>query len=281
MTAKVIDGKKIAAIIREKIKQEVLALKIPPCLAVVLVGDDPASATYVSSKEKACAEVGFSSIVKRLPGDTSEKELLKLVKQYNKDPHVHGILVQVPLPKQIDELKVIMTIDPAKDVDGFHPMNAGKLMVGEKSGLVSCTPLGIIELIKSTGIELKGKRAVVVGRSNMVGKPVALLLLQEHCTVTIAHSRTADLPAVVREADIVVAAVGKTKLVTADMVKPGAVVIDVGTNRVDGKLVGDVDYASVAEKAGFITPVPGGVGPMTITMLLKNTLLAYKHQLGV
>jgi methylenetetrahydrofolate dehydrogenase (NADP+)/methenyltetrahydrofolate cyclohydrolase len=276
MTATIIDGKKIAAEICERIKQEVMTLKSPPGLAVILVGDDPASVTYVSMKEKNCKEVGFQSFVKRLPADTSEKELLKLIKQFNNNDHVHGILVQLPVPDHINELKITFAISPEKDVDGLHPVNAGKLLLGDNTGLVPCTPAGVIELIKSTGVALKGKRAVVVGRSNIVGKPVALLLLREHCTVTICHSRTQDLGSVIRDADIVVAAVGSTKLVTADMVKEGAVVIDVGTNRVDGKLVGDVDYEAVSQKAGYITPVPGGVGPMTRALLLKNTMQAYK-----
>jgi len=277
MTAQIINGEAIAKKIRENIAQEILTLKTPPGLAVILVGSDPASQNYVNMKEKNCLEVGFQSFVKRLPAETTEKELLKLIKQLNTNDHVHGILVQLPLPDHINELKVIMTIAPEKDVDGFHPINAGKLLVGDATGLVPCTPAGVVELIKSTGVELKGKHAVVIGRSNIVGKPVALLLLQEHCTVTICHSRTQDLAAVVRSGDIVVAAVGKAKLVTGDMIKPGAIVIDVGTNRVDGKLTGDVVFDEVSKVAGYITPVPGGVGPMTRAYLLKNTMQAYKN----
>ena len=277
MTAQIINGEAIAKKIRENIAQEILTLKTPPGLAVILVGSDPASQNNVNMKEKNCLEVGFQSFVKRLPAETTEKELLKLIKQLNTNDHVHGILVQLPLPDHINELKVIMTIAPEKDVDGFHPINAGKLLVGDATGLVPCTPAGVVELIKSTGVELKGKHAVVIGRSNIVGKPVALLLLQEHCTVTICHSRTQDLAAVVRSGDIVVAAVGKAKLVTGDMIKPGAIVIDVGTNRVDGKLTGDVVFDEVSKVAGYITPVPGGVGPMTRAYLLKNTMQAYKN----
>lgn len=278
MSAQIIDGRKIAAKIREGIKTEVLAMKEPPGLAVVLVGDNPASGSYVRMKEKACQDVGIQSFVKRLPADTPEKELLKLVRQLNKNEHVHGILVQLPLPKHINEKKVTTTILPEKDVDGFHAVNAGKLFSGDLTGLIPCTPQGIIELIKSTGLEMKGKRAVVIGRSNIVGKPVAILLLNEHCTVTLGHSRTKDLDKVVKEADIVIAAVGKPNLITQDMVKEGAVVIDVGSNKVGDKWVGDVDFEGVSKKAGFITPVPGGVGPMTIALLLRNTLLAQKKQ---
>ncbi|MBU0580606.1 MAG: bifunctional methylenetetrahydrofolate dehydrogenase/methenyltetrahydrofolate cyclohydrolase FolD [Candidatus Margulisbacteria bacterium] len=278
MVAKVIDGNKLAAEIKERIKKEVLALETPPGLAVILVGEDPASTTYVRMKEKDCHEVGIQSFVKRLPEDTPEKELLKLIRQLNKNEHVHGILVQLPLPKHISEKKVMATILPEKDVDGFHAINAGKLFSGDPTGLVACTPKGVIELIKSTGVEMKGKNAVVIGRSNIVGKPVSILLLNEHCTVTICHSRTQDLPGVIRQADIVVAAIGKAKMITADMIKEEAIVIDVGINRVEGKLVGDVDYEEVAKKASFITPVPGGVGPMTRALLLQNTLDAQKKQ---
>ncbi len=279
MSAQIINGEARAKKIREEIAQEILTLKSPPGLAVILVGEDPASQNYVNMKEKNCLEVGFQSFVKRLPAETTEKELLKLIKQLNTNDHVHGILVQVPLPDHINEMKVIMAIAPEKDVDGFHPINCGKLLIGDRTGLVSCTPAGIIDLIKSTGVDMKGKHAVVIGRSNIVGKPVALLLLQEHCTVTICHSRTQDLAAVVRQADIIVAAVGKAKLVTGDMVKEGAIVIDVGTNRVDGKLTGDVVFEEASKKAGYITPVPGGVGPMTRAYLLRNTMQAYKQLL--
>lgn len=279
MSAQIIDGRKIAADIRENIKKEVAALKNPPGLAVIIVGNNPASASYVGMKEKACAEVGIQSFKKHLPEATSEKELIKLIRQLNKNEHVHGILVQLPLPKHINEKKVMKNILPAKDVDGFHPENAGKLFSGDNTGLVPCTPQGIIELIKSTGSSLVGKNAVVVGRSNIVGKPVSILLLNEHCTVTICHSRTQNLDEVVRNGDIVVVAIGRTKMVTANMVKEGAIVIDVGSNRVEDKWAGDVDFEGVAQKAAHITPVPGGVGPMTIAFLLKNTLLAQELQI--
>lgn len=277
MTASIIDGKAVSKLLRKEITEGVERIKaekgITPGLAVVLVGDDPASQTYVRNKEKSCIKVGMHSEVHRLPAETSEEELLKLVDQLNKDPKLHGILVQLPLPRHIDENKIIEAIDPAKDVDGFHPVNAGRLLIGQDSFL-PCTPFGIMELLKQENVELKGKHAVVVGRSNIVGKPIALLLLQEHATVTICHSRTADLGAMTRQADVLVVAVGRPNFITGDMIKPGAVVIDVGINRVEDGLVGDVDYESAKEVAGKITPVPGGVGPMTITMLLRNTLLA-------
>lgn len=277
MTAKIIDGKEIAATIRTEIKTEVERFTAEtgkaPGLAVVLVGEDPASQTYVKSKHKACKELGMYSEVHKLAADASQDEVLALVNKLNADPAIHGILVQLPVPKHIDEKLILNTIDPKKDVDGFHPINVGRLSIGERS-LVPCTPAGCIELIERAGYDISGKNAVVVGRSNIVGKPVAMLLLQKNATVTICHSRTKDLTAVCRGADILVVAIGKPKFVTADMVKPGAVVIDVGINRVDGKLVGDVDYEPVAEVAAAITPVPGGVGPMTITMLMKNTLQA-------
>ncbi|MFC1517071.1 bifunctional methylenetetrahydrofolate dehydrogenase/methenyltetrahydrofolate cyclohydrolase FolD [Candidatus Margulisiibacteriota bacterium] len=278
MSAKIIDGKKIAADIREKIKKEILSLKDPPGLAVILVGKDPASSAYVRMKEKDCQEVGIQSFHKDLPEDVPEKELLKLIRQLNKNEHVHGILVQLPLPKHINEKKVMATILPEKDVDGFHAVNAGKLLSGDTTGLTPCTPKGIVDLIKSTGVEMAGKRAVIIGRSNIVGKPVTILLMNENCTVTVCHSKTKDLPAVIREGDIVVAAIGRAKMITADMVKEGAIVIDVGINRVEGKLVGDVDYDEVVKKAAYITPVPGGVGPMTRALLLTNTLEAQKKQ---
>lgn len=278
MSAKIIDGKKIAADIRAEIKKEIMALKEPPGLAVILVGNDPASAAYVRMKEKDCKEVGIQSFHKDLPENATEKELLKLIRQLNKNEHVHGILVQLPIPKHINEKKVMATILPEKDVDGFHAVNAGKLLSGDKTGLVSCTPAGIIDLIKSTGVAMSGQRAVIIGRSNIVGKPVTILLMNENCTVTVCHSKTKDLPGVIREGDIVVAAIGRPKMITADMVKEGAIVIDVGINRVDGKLVGDVDYDEVVKKASFITPVPGGVGPMTRALLLKNTLEAQSRQ---
>jgi len=247
---------------------------LTPGLAVVLVGTDPASQVYVGHKEKACKEVGFHSEVYRLPATTSQKELLELIEKLNSDSKIHGILVQLPLPKHLNEKEIINKISPTKDVDGFHPISAGALLIGEK-GLQPCTPKGCIHLIKQTGIEISGKKAVVVGRSNIVGKPIALMLLQENATVTICHSRTKDLQAELLQADIVVAAVGKVNFITADMIKPGAVVIDVGINRLEnGKLAGDVNFEKVKEKAAWITPVPGWVGPMTIAMLLKNTLEA-------
>ncbi|MFH1709625.1 MAG: bifunctional methylenetetrahydrofolate dehydrogenase/methenyltetrahydrofolate cyclohydrolase FolD [bacterium] len=274
---KLIDGKARAKEIRETLKSEVSALKakgINPKLTVVLVGDDPASHIYVSNKEKACAEVGILSEAHRLPANTRESDLIKLVEKLNKDKTVHGILVQLPMPDHIVEENVINSILPSKDVDGLGMQNMGLLVKGEGDPLIPCTPQGVMDLIHSTGIEVKGKHAVVVGRSNLVGKPAAILLLREHATVTQCHSRTVDLGAVTRQADILVAAIGKSKLITADMVKPGAVVIDVGTVRTAAGLSGDVDFEKVKEVAGFITPVPGGVGPMTIAMLLKNTLKA-------
>jgi methylenetetrahydrofolate dehydrogenase (NADP+)/methenyltetrahydrofolate cyclohydrolase len=272
----IIDGNKIAQDIRNEVRQSALALKeqkgIIPGLAVVLVGEDPASQIYVGKKAKACAEVGFLSREYKLPAETDEEKLLKIIRKLNKDKLIHGILVQLPLPKHISTEKIIAAIDPHKDVDGFHPYNVGGLVTGTPL-FVPCTPRGIMELIARTGIDLKGKEAVVVGRSNIVGKPIALLLLAQHATVTICHSRTKDLPAVIRRADILIAAVGKAHMIKADMVKDGAIVIDVGVNRLEnGKLAGDVDFDEVAPKASYITPVPGGVGPMTIAMLMKNTL---------
>ncbi len=279
--SKLIDGKQIAKEIRVELKKEVDALKEKtgkvPGLAVVLVGEDPASATYVRMKGKACEEAGFLSRTHRLSENTTQKELLDLVKQLNDDDEIHGILVQLPLPDGLDEQEVLYTIDPEKDVDGFHPFNVGRLMTGDPS-FVPCTPRGVIELLDRSGVEIKGKRAVVIGRSNIVGKPVALLLLQKHATVTICHSRTQDLPGVVREADIVVAAVGRPEMVKGDWIKEGAIVIDVGVNRVgEKKLVGDVAFDEAKEVASLITPVPGGVGPMTIAMLLQNTLESFKN----
>jgi len=274
--ANIIDGNKIAQDIRNEVRHKVVDLKehsgITPGLAVVLVGEDPASQVYVGRKAKACAEVGFLSREYKLSADTSEDKLLSLIDALNKDPLIHGILVQLPLPKNISTDKIIAAIDPHKDVDGFHPYNVGGLVTGSPL-FVPCTPRGIMELIARTGINLKGKEAVVVGRSNIVGKPMAMLLLAQHATVTICHSRTKDLPAVTRRADILIAAVGKPHMIKADMVKEGAAVIDVGVNRLEnGKLAGDVAFDEVAPKASFITPVPGGVGPMTIAMLMKNTL---------
>jgi len=272
----IIDGNKIAQAIRNEVRQSAISLKeqkgIVPGLAVVLVGEDPASQIYVGKKAKACAEVGFLSREYKLPADTSEIKLLEIIAELNKDQLIHGILVQLPLPKNISTDKIIATIDPYKDVDGFHPYNVGGLITGSPL-FIPCTPQGIMELIARTGIDLKGKEAVMVGRSNIVGKPMALLLLAQHATVTICHSRTKDLPAVTRRADILIAAVGKPHMIKANMVKDGVIVIDVGVNRLEnGKLVGDVDFNEVAPKASFITPVPGGVGPMTIAMLMKNTL---------
>lgn len=275
--ANIINGKEISAAIREEIKAEVQGMSVRPGLAVVLVGDDPASAVYVRNKSKACAEVGIYSEVYRLPEETGRGQLLGLIEQLNQSPLIHGILVQLPLPKHLDPEEVIMAIDPAKDVDAFHPVNVGKIMIGNYDFL-PCTPAGVMELLHRSGIEVSGKECVVIGRSNIVGKPQAMLLLHENATVTVCHSKTRDLPSVCRRADILVSAVGKPKFVTADMVKDGAVIIDVGMNRDEnGKLCGDVDFEPVSEKASYITPVPGGVGPMTITMLLKNTVTAAKR----
>ncbi|MBH0239284.1 bifunctional methylenetetrahydrofolate dehydrogenase/methenyltetrahydrofolate cyclohydrolase FolD [Methylobrevis albus] len=280
MVASVIDGKKIANELHVEIRAKADALAashgVVPGLAVVLVGEDPASAVYVRNKVKATAECGLKSFEFKLPAETSEAEVLGIVERLNKDPDVHGILVQLPLPKHIDSDKVLGLIDPDKDVDGFHPLNAGRLSVG-LPGFVPCTPRGSAILIEKVQPDLSGLHAVVIGRSNIVGKPMAQLLLQKNATVTIAHSRTKDLPAVCRTADILVAAVGRPEMVKADWVKPGAIVIDVGINRITtpegkGKLVGDVAYAECAEVAGAITPVPGGVGPMTIACLMLNTL---------
>jgi methylenetetrahydrofolate dehydrogenase (NADP+)/methenyltetrahydrofolate cyclohydrolase len=274
MTAKIIDGKAIAKEIRSDLKLKVAQLTKEgrqPGLAVVLVGDDPASAVYVRSKKRACEEIGVNSLVHRLPEDTTQDELLGLVEQLNQDPHIHGILVQLPLPKGLDEEIVINAISPQKDVDGFHPINVGNLHIGQE-GFVPCTPAGVVELVKRTGVPIAGQNVVVLGRSNIVGKPVASLFLRENATVTICHSRTKDVAAECRRADILIAAVGRPQLVQKDWVKPGAVVIDVGINRVDGAIVGDVHFEEVQEVAGAITPVPGGVGPMTIAMLLKATV---------
>lgn len=276
MSAVLIDGKAIAAQLRTDLAgrvREIRSTGLVPGLAVVIVGDDPASAIYVNMKKRACEELGIYSEVHALPAQTTQEELLGLVGTLNSDPRIHGILVQLPLPDHIDEQVIIAAIRPDKDVDGFHPVNLGALAAGRK-GFVPCTPAGIIRLIESTGVSIKGKDCVVVGRSIIVGKPTALLLLQQNGTVTICHSRTVDLAEKCRKADILVVAVGKPGLITGDMVKPGAVVIDVGTNRVDGRLVGDVDFEAARQSAGFITPVPGGVGPMTIAMLMENTVQA-------
>jgi methylenetetrahydrofolate dehydrogenase (NADP+)/methenyltetrahydrofolate cyclohydrolase len=289
MTARLIDGKSAAAALRARVAEAAAAFKHhsgrAPGLAVVLVGEDPASAVYVRSKGKATVEAGMESFEHKLPAETSEEDLLALVDRLNADPAVDGILVQLPLPGHIDADRVLTRIDPDKDVDGFHPVNAGRLAVG-LPGFVACTPLGCLKLLRAELGNLSGLDAVVIGRSNIVGKPMAQLLLADSCTVTIAHSRTRDLPAVVRRADIVVAAVGRPEMVRGDWLKPGATVIDVGINRIgdgDGKsrLVGDVDFASASEVAGAITPVPGGVGPMTIACLMRNTLVAAHRRTGL
>ncbi len=278
---KIIDGKQISAEIKEEMKAEVAALNesgVSVGLAVVLVGNDPASKVYVGNKKKACEALGIVSSEYLLPEDTSEETLLSLVDKLNRDDSVDGILVQLPLPSHLDEKKIINAISPDKDVDAFHPINVGKIMIGDYT-FAPCTPAGIIELIERSGICLEGKSCTVIGRSNIVGKPMSMLLLHKNATVTICHSRTKNLAEVVAQADVVVAAVGRAKFVTADMVKEGAVVIDVGINRMaDGKLCGDVDFESVAPKCSYITPVPGGVGPMTIAMLMKNTVAAAKQK---
>ncbi|HWK39367.1 MAG TPA: bifunctional methylenetetrahydrofolate dehydrogenase/methenyltetrahydrofolate cyclohydrolase FolD [Hyphomicrobium sp.] len=289
MTAFVIDGKVIAAKVRSDVAADVARLKAEhgfvPGLAVVLVGEDPASKVYVRNKAQQTVEVGMQSFEHKLAEDTPEEVVLDLVRKLNADPAVNGILVQMPLPKHMDSNKVLELIDPLKDVDGFHPMNVGRLSIGERA-LAPCTPVGSVILARSFKDDLSGLNAVVVGRSNIVGKPMAQLLLRENCTVTIAHSRTKDLPDVVRSADLVVAAIGKPEFVKGDWIKPGAIVIDVGINRVlkedgKGKIVGDVEYAAAAQVAGAITPVPGGVGPMTIACLLKNTVEAALMQRGL
>ena len=293
--ATLIDGTAIGRMVREDVARDVARLKalgVVPGLSVVLVGDDPASGVYVRSKGKACEEAGMRGETIRLPADTSEAQLLEQVDALNADPRVHGILVQMPLPKHMSADKVIRRIRPEKDVDGFHPMNVGKLSIGERDGLVPCTPAGAIELLVRSGVETRGKDAVIVGRSNIVGKPMAALLLQDapggNATVTVCHSRTADLAAHTRRADILIAAIGKPEMITGDMIKPGAVVIDVGINRVDDRtspkgyrIVGDVAFASARQVASLITPVPGGVGPMTIAMLMKNTVRAAAQIAGV
>ncbi|WP_028504573.1 bifunctional methylenetetrahydrofolate dehydrogenase/methenyltetrahydrofolate cyclohydrolase FolD [Ruminococcus sp. FC2018] len=282
--SQIIDGKAVSAQVKEEIRLETEKLKqqgIEIGLAVVIVGNDPASQVYVRNKEKACETVGFNSYKYALPEETTEQELLELVDKLNKEDKVDGILVQLPLPKHLDDKIIINNIRPDKDVDAFHPVNVGKIMIGDYSFL-PCTPAGVMELIKSTGTEIAGKECVVIGRSNIVGKPQAMLLLHQSGTVTICHSKTKDLAKVASRADILVAAVGRAKMITADYVKQGAVVIDVGMNRDEnGKLCGDVDFESVKDKASFITPVPGGVGPMTIAMLMKNTLTAGKEHHGV
>ena len=281
MSAQPIDGKALAQEIRQEIAKDIELLVVQtgvrPGLAVVLVGDDPASAVYVRNKKKACDTAGLYVNDHALPATTRQEELLKLIDQLNNDPKIHGILVQLPLPNQIDSQRVLNAVSPDKDADGFHPYNIGRLMAGDPV-FVPCTPKGVMRMIESAGQSIKGKRAVVLGRSNIVGKPVAMLLMHQHATVTICHSRTIDLPGMCKEADILVAAIGKAQFVTSDMVKPGAVVIDVGINRLgDGRLVGDVDFEPVKEVAGWLSPVPGGVGPMTIAMLLANTLEGAKR----
>lgn len=296
MSAEIISGKEIAAAIRAETADRVAALKekqdFVPGLATVLVGEDPASQSYVGMKNKAAKELGIYSRQITLDESTSEEELLGLVESLNADPQIHGILVQLPLPKQIDESKILLAIDPAKDVDGFHPVNVGKVSTGDRDAIAPCTPAGVIEMLMRSGNDPSGKHAVVVGRSNIVGKPMASLLVQKakggNATVTVCHSRTPDLGAMTRMADILIVAIGWPNTVTADMVKPGAVVIDVGTNRVDDdtrergwRLVGDVAFDEVKEVASAITPVPGGVGPMTITMLMANTVAAGMRQAGI
>ncbi len=280
----IIDGKQIAQHLKEEMREQVAALSAlygrKPCLDVIIVGENPASMSYVRSKIKATEYCGFDGELIQLPETVSQEELLRIIGERNENDYVDGILVQLPLPKHIDEQAVIEAISPEKDVDGFHPTNVAKLWLDQKT-IVPCTPMGVMALLEQSGTPLQGRHAVVVGRSNIVGKPVAKLLLDKNCTVTIAHSRTADLAATCREADILVVAVGRPQMITADMVKPGATVIDVGINRIaDGRLVGDVDYKSVAPIAGAITPVPGGVGPMTITMLMRNTIECYKQRIN-
>lgn len=271
----IIDGKKISTEIKDELKEQVAKLKaegVEVTLAVVKVGEDPASAVYVRNKEKACEYIGINSKKIEMPEETTEEKLLNLVNDLNTDPAINGILVQLPLPKHIDENKILLAIDPMKDVDGFHPVNVGKMVIGEESFL-PCTPAGIIEMIKRSGLDIEGKECVIIGRSNIVGKPMAILMLRENATVTVTHSRTKDLPEVCKRADIIVAALGKAKFVTKDFVKDGAIIIDVGMDRdEDGKLCGDVDFDEVEPIASAITPVPGGVGPMTVTMLLVNCL---------
>jgi methylenetetrahydrofolate dehydrogenase (NADP+)/methenyltetrahydrofolate cyclohydrolase len=284
VSAQLIEGKKISDEIREKIREQTAVLKergVVPGLAVVLVGEDPASKVYVGSKEKACVAMGFYSEVHRLPADVTQEKLLAVIDKLNNQSTIHGILVQLPLPKHIEEKAVIDAISVEKDVDGFHPVSTGNLVIGDES-LLPCTPAGVIELIKSTGVPIAGKHAVVIGRSNIVGKPVSMLLLREHATVTICHSRTENMKEIAKQADILVVAIGRAKAIGADYVKPGAIVVDVGINRLaDGKLAGDVDFDDVLSTAGYVTPVPGGVGPMTITMLMGNTLKAAKRIHGI
>ncbi|HDS84177.1 MAG TPA: bifunctional methylenetetrahydrofolate dehydrogenase/methenyltetrahydrofolate cyclohydrolase FolD [Phycisphaerales bacterium] len=293
MTAQIIDGKQVAAQMRAELKDSVARLKgqgITPGLAVILVGDDPASRSYVTAKEKACEEIGMHSDDNRLPSETTQAKLLGLIDQFNNDPKIHGILVQLPLPAHIDEDAVLLAIDPNKDVDGFHPVNVGRMVVGQEAFL-PCTPHGVIQLLLRSGVKLSGAEVVIVGRSNIVGKPLANMLIQKsatgNATVTVCHTRTKNIAEHTRRADIVIAAAGRPNTITAEMVKDGAVVIDVGVNRVEDatkkkgyRLVGDVDFEAVSRKASLITPVPGGVGPMTITMLLYNTVLSAEKSLS-
>lgn len=285
VAARIIDGKALAQQVREGLAKESAAVLaktgMKPGLATILVGDDPASHLYVKSKQKACDAAGIYIDDSKLPANTTQADLLALISQKNADPKIHGILVQLPLPKHIESKVVLDAVSPQKDADGFHPYNFGRLVEGSPI-FEACTPKGVIKMIESTGLSIEGKRAVVLGRSNIVGKPLALMLLHRHATVTICHSKTKDLPAVCREADLLLVAIGKAKFVTADMVREGAVVIDVGTNRLpDGKVVGDVDFESVSRKAAWISPVPGGVGPMTIAMLLDNTVESAKKMAGM
>ena len=281
MSAKIIDGKQVAARCREELKQQVAALRargIIPGLAVILVGEEPASQVYVRNKHRACEELGIHSEQYTLPADTDRQTLLDLITELNGREEIDGILVQLPLPGHLDEKEILSAIDPAKDVDSFHPQNVGRLVIGDYF-FAPCTPSGILTLIDSAGVDLTGKECVVIGRSNIVGKPMALMLLHRNATVTVCHSKTRELPSVTRRADVLISAVGKAGFVTADMVKPGAVVIDVGMNRNQaGKLCGDVDFESVSRVAGYLTPVPGGVGPMTITMLLRSTVLSAQNR---
>lgn len=284
MTARIIDGNAIAKSRRDKIAERVAEMKaagVQPGLAVVIVGEDPASQVYVRMKHKDCAEVGIYSEKHELPAETTQAELLAVVAELNARPEIHGMIVQLPLPSHIDEETVLDAISPDKDVDGFHPVNVGNMLIGKET-LLPCTPHGCIVMLDEAGVDLNGKEAVVIGRSNIVGKPVSVLLLERNATVTICHSRTKDLPGVVGRADVVVAAVGRPEMVKGDWIKPGAVVIDVGINRLDdGSMVGDVDFASASEVASAITPVPGGVGPMTRAMLLENTITAATRQTGL
>ncbi|MHA2090109.1 MAG: bifunctional methylenetetrahydrofolate dehydrogenase/methenyltetrahydrofolate cyclohydrolase FolD [Candidatus Kariarchaeaceae archaeon] len=270
-----LSGKAYSDLIREEMRQEVIMLEQKPFLATIIVGDDPASKIYVNFKEKACNNVGIGNTIFRLPAESTQEEVQNKIRELNNDPSVDGILLQLPLPDQLNETDATMTIAPEKDVDGLHYVNAGKLQVGME-GFVPCTPAGIMQMLERSGVEFKGKNAVVIGRSNLVGRPMVRLLESKHCTVTVCHSRTVDLPSIIQKADILVAAVGRAHLVKGDMVKEGSIVVDVGMNRLDGKLVGDVEFDSVKPRVKLITPVPGGVGPMTITMLLWNTLKSFK-----